>query len=76
MKILAERVKELRADKKLSLEKLANQIGVSDTAVMKWEQNKSEPTAINIKQLALFFNVTSDYLLGLEDESGTKINIE
>ena len=72
MKELAERLKELRANKKLSLEQLAKNIGVTDTAVMKWEQNKSEPTAMNIKQLALFFDVSSDYLLGLEDETGSK----
>lgn len=75
MIIFAERLKELRVEKKLSLEKLAKQIGVSDTAIMKWEQNKSEPTAMNIKLLALYFDVSSDYLLGLEDEDGTKKNI-
>lgn len=67
MEIFAERLKELRTEKRLSLEKLGNIVGVSDTAIMKWEQNKSEPTAVNIKALATFFNVTSDYLLGLEN---------
>jgi transcriptional regulator with XRE-family HTH domain len=75
MKVLAERLKELRKEKKLSLEKLANIIEVSDTAIMKWEQNKSEPTAVNIKQLAIYFQVSADYLLGLEDETGTKTYI-
>lgn len=75
MEIFAERLKELRTQKKMSLEKLATQLGVSDTAIMKWEQNKSEPTAINIMSIALFFNVTTDYLLGLEDETGSKISI-
>lgn len=72
MKILADRLKELRLEKKLSLEKLANNIGVTDTAIMKWEQNKSEPTAPYIKALATYFEVTSDYLLGLEDETGAR----
>ena len=75
MKILAKRIKELRTEKKLSLDKLGKIIGVSDTAIMKWEQNKSEPTAINILQMATYFNVTADYLLGLEDESGAKTYI-
>lgn len=72
MKILAERLKELRTEKQLSLDRLGKIIGVSDTAIMKWEQDKSEPTALNIKQLAIFFQISSDYLLGLEDESGGK----
>lgn len=72
MDILAKRLKELRKDKKISLERLANIIGVSDTAVLKWEQNKSEPTAVNLKQLATYFEVSADYLIGLEDETGAK----
>lgn len=74
MEIFAKRLKELRTEKKLSLDRLGRLIGVSDTAILKWEQNKSEPTAINITQLATFFGVSSDYLLGLEDESGAKIH--
>lgn len=73
MIIFAERLKELRTDKKISLDRLGKIIGVSDTAILKWEQNKSEPTAVNIKQLAIFFGVSADYLLGLEDEAGGKI---
>lgn len=72
MDVLATRLKELRLEKKISLDRLGKIIGVSDTAIMKWEQNKSDPTAINIKQLALFFEVTADYLLGLEDDTGAK----
>ncbi|MCM1546287.1 MAG: helix-turn-helix domain-containing protein [Clostridiales bacterium] len=72
MEVLAIRLKELRKEKKISLDRLGGLIGVSDTAILKWEQNKSEPTALNIKQLAIFFNVSADYLLGLEDDTGTK----
>ncbi len=69
MKILSIRLKELRTENKLSLDKLGKIIGVSDTAIMKWEQNKSEPTAINILKIATYFNVTTDYLLGLKDKT-------
>lgn len=72
MDILATRLKELRNEKRISLDRLGKFIGVSDTAILKWEQNKSEPTALNIKQLAIFFGVSADYLLGLEDETGGK----
>ncbi len=72
MEILATRLKELRTEKKISLDRLGKIIGVSDTAIMKWEQNKSEPTAVNIVQLANYFCVSADYILGLEDEAGGK----
>lgn len=68
MIILAQRLKQLRTVRQLSLDRLGKEIGVSDTAIMKWEQNISEPSAANVKQLAVFFKVSADYLLGLKDE--------
>lgn len=32
-----------------------------------------EPSASAVKKLAVYFDVTADYLLGLEDEFGNKI---
>ena len=50
---------------------LANAIGVSQRAVSKWINMQSEPTETSIYNCAKFFNVSSDYLLGLENEDGT-----
>lgn len=66
------RLKELRQEHKLSLQRLGNIIGVSDTAIMKWEGKQAEPKASYIIALATYFNVSADYLLGLEDETGAK----
>lgn len=41
-------------------------------AICKWENNQTEPRASNIKILCDYFEVSSDYLLGLENEIGTK----
>ncbi len=76
MKILAERLKELRKECKISQDKLGNIINVTDTAIMKWEQNKADPTATNLKNLSIFFNVSSDYLIGLENYDGSKVDIK
>ncbi len=70
--IFSERLKELRESKKISMYNLAKQIGVSDAAVCKWENAIAEPKASNIKNLSEFFEVSSDFLLGLEDELGIK----
>lgn len=62
-----DRLKELRATKKISQMQLANITGISQSAIAKWELGKTEPTASAIITLAKFFNETADYLLGLED---------
>ena len=70
------RLKELRTEKKLSLQGLGDIIGVSDTAIMKWESKRAEPKASYIIALAIFFDVSADYLLGLEDETGAKTYVK
>lgn len=67
MKIFAERLKDLRKEKSLSLKELGKAIGVSDIAISRWENQLRIPNIENLKQLAIFFGVTTDYLLGLED---------
>lgn len=57
----------------MSQRELGKRIGVDFSAISYWETCKSEPKASYIIRLSLFFNVTSDYLLGLEDEFGNKI---
>jgi len=73
MRIVGIRIKELRSEKGLSQLKVAQAIGTSSAIVGFWENDKAEPTAPNIAALAKFFNVTTDYLLGLENEDGSKI---
>lgn len=62
-----DKLKELRLSKNLSQMQLSQQIGLSQSAIAKWELGKTEPTASAIIILAKFFNETTDYVLGLED---------
>jgi len=73
METLGEKLHRLRKQKDLTLVQVAQAIQVNKSAVSFWENNTNEPKASYIKRLAIFYDVTSDYLLGLEDESGTKI---
>ena len=66
--MIGKRIRELRIEFKISQEALAKAIGVHSSAVSLWESEKNEPKASYIIGLAKFFNVTSDYLLGLSDE--------
>ena len=67
MKVFAERLKELRTERKISQAKLAKELGVSFSVVCYWETDRSEPTAVNIVKLVDYFGVSADYLLGRED---------
>ena len=67
MKIFAERLMELRKERGLSQATIARDLGVSLGIVCYCETNKSDPTAGNIAKLARYFNVSSDFLLGLSD---------
>lgn len=67
MKIFAERLMELRKERGLSQATVARDLSVSLGIICYWETNKSDPTASNIAKIARYFNVTSDYLLGLAD---------
>ena len=64
---ISTRIKELRNENNLSQQNLAKQIGVSQKAIDFWEKGINEPKASYIIKLAKFFNVSSDYLLGLTE---------
>ena len=67
------RLKELMKEKQISQNRLSQKIGYTQKAISKWINNQSEPTETAIRNCAIYFNVTADYLLGLEDETGSKV---
>ena len=64
------RIKELREEKELSQEKLAQYIGTSQRNIGRWENNSNEPTCSFLVKLADFFGCSIDYLVGREDDFG------
>lgn len=62
-------LKNLLHDTGKTQQELATFIGYSQRAVSKWINNQSEPTEQAIVDCSRFFGVTTDYLLGLEDEA-------
>lgn len=67
MENFADKLSELRTEKGLSSKALGKAIGVSDAAIIRWENNQNDIKAEQLVKLARFFSVTTDYLLGLED---------
>lgn len=60
-------LKDLRKEKGLTQEQLAKEINFSLSIINKWENGKKNPSIEAIKILAIYFQVTTDYLLGLEN---------
>ena len=69
---IKDRIVELREEKNISQSELSNAIGCGKTIVYYWETGQREPNSQMLVALSKFFNVSTDYLLGLEDEFGNK----
>ena len=63
----AERLKELRLEKNLSIQALAKQIGIGSSSLCRWENGQADIRGTQLIILSNFFGVSVDYLLGLDD---------
>lgn len=61
-------LKELREKKGLTFRQLAKETGFSLAGVCRWEQGTQIPNIQTLVVFAKYFNVTTDYLVGLADE--------
>lgn len=66
MDIFSIRLKELRLEKEMTQKKLAKELETSDDSIYSWEAGRSQPSIEMIRAICKYFNVSSDYLLGLE----------
>jgi transcriptional regulator with XRE-family HTH domain len=69
MGIRTDRLKQLREGIGWTQQELAQKCGITKVQVHRYENGSSVPPADKLKLLAELFNVTSDYLLGLIDNS-------
>ena len=72
--MLGERIAELRKNKGISQEELADVLLTSRQAISKWERGESDPDIGRLKDLAVYFNVSIDYLLGYDVEAASANN--
>ncbi len=59
-------MKKLRKDAGMTQEKLAELLSISQQAVSRWETEVAMPDISLLPPLATLFNVTTDYLLGMD----------
>ncbi len=64
-----ERIRNLREDKDLTQSELGEQVNMTQRKISYIERGKYEPSIDDIVSLCKFFNVSSDYLLGINDKA-------
>ncbi len=65
---IAENIKRLRKAKSVTQEQIAEVLGISVTAVSKWERGETYPDITLLFPLAHYFGVTLDDLMGYDEE--------
>lgn len=70
------RLKELRKEKKLTQQELADYMQITRRGYQKWENGESQIKAENAEKLANYFGVSVGYLLGYSDFKNVDFYIE
>lgn len=60
-------LKELRVEKGISQRELGKFLGVCNQTVSFWESGRSEPDLDSLVKISNFFEVSADFLLGLDN---------
>ena len=63
-----ERILQLKEERSLTKKEVETGAGLANSSLSQWEKGKGKPSLENIIKLCRFFDVSSDYLLGLSDE--------
>lgn len=64
------RLLELRTEKELSQRQMAKILNISQGTFNNWENGNTQPSIEQLIQLATFFDVSVDYLIGYADDFG------
>lgn len=64
MKLFSARLRELRENSGLSQKRLAEILHTTNSSVCDWERGRSEPSLKAVVEIADYFGVSCDFLLG------------
>lgn len=70
MEVLANRLKWLREKNRLAQKEVASNIGVTLSGYQQFEYGKSNPKLETLVKIAQYFEITTDFLLGVTDSIG------
>ena len=66
--MISDKIRELREQAGYSQTQLAKKLDVTRSSVNAWEMGLSTPTTQYVAAMAKLFHVSSDYILGLQNE--------
>jgi repressor LexA len=69
MASFSERLRYLRQKKNYTQRDIADKLGISESAYGFYEQGRREPSNATLSQLSLIFEVTTDYILGIANNT-------
>lgn len=71
--VIAERIKALRDGCGMTQAELARRLGVTRSGVNAWEMGISVPSTQYVVELAMLFEVSTDYLLGMPNTATVSV---
>lgn len=67
-----EKIKEALNESKYSQKQIAQILNISEGNITNWKKGDDLPSIEILYRLCMLLNISSDYLLGLEDDNGVK----
>ena len=71
--MICDRIKMLREKSGMTQAELSRKLGITRSGVNAWEMGLSIPSTQYVVELALLFNVSTDYLLGLSSTATVSV---
>ncbi len=72
--LFGDKLKELRKNKNMTQEDVGKLCDVAKQTISNWESNITQPPFEVVTKLAQYFNVTTDYLLGFNQDDLDRID--
>lgn len=73
--MLANQIRALRKSKEIDQKTLAKKLGVTKQTVSNWENDNIMPSIEKLIQIADYFKVSTDYLLGRDEAAMDEIKV-
>ena len=67
--LLGSRLKELRKEKGLTQKQVALALNINSVTYLHYEKDQREPPLSLLANMAVFFDVSTDFLLGLDTKN-------
>ncbi|EPA4353963.1 helix-turn-helix transcriptional regulator [Listeria monocytogenes] len=71
--MFANMLKKLRKNENLTQDQLASKIGITRDTLANYETGRREPDFTTLKNIASYFEVSTDYLLGRDEIDNTDL---